>query len=454
MLFCFALELLITLCCFYFFFTVFETIPQAVLQSLLLFSGAFGSNISEVDVYISIASAVLNSIFQVLRLRLESIACHESFVEYCLQCLLARISWIPFYKDFTNLLTKGNTNNNMNGGSNGLNYNIRYSLPCGLSKYLSFKPKVDYDFSSATIQELINTMEITRGTSTDTTNSVSTAPTTTIARQESVGISRGGTFLSDENNDSNGNNNNGKIQINFGKSLRLLGFQDLFALFEACSNKEIKITGMSEESIYRLVTNAINISYHNKEDVRLLSNCKNEFGQSYLSVALSLSKSLNEGLIGSIISCLCNNEFNMNVTNKSNGETIIFDLIRNFDKTNLLNIMNTFVQQNDNKLFLNYHNMSGISPLYTAITNFKREKKLFGKIGGKDDFQDTDYEYMYQVLINNNVANASVNFPVAEQIVDPHNHNNNQSNNSNNNPKQNNTRNVMKSISLHSTVKA
>ena len=91
--------------CLFFFVAVFETIPQAVLQFLLLWH-VFGSSsgVTELDVYLSIISATLNCIFQILRLRLESQACNETFDQYCLECLMARISWIPFEKQILRFL--------------------------------------------------------------------------------------------------------------------------------------------------------------------------------------------------------------------------------------------------------------------------------------------------------------------------------------------------------------
>ena len=114
---------------------MFEAIPQTVLQSLLAF-GIFNTkqtnienkaDIDELSVYTSIFFALLNSIFQILRLRAESQAVREPFFQYCSQCLMARISWIPFKNEIASYLA-GDVDN----------YNDNYKL----DKYISYDIKV------------------------------------------------------------------------------------------------------------------------------------------------------------------------------------------------------------------------------------------------------------------------------------------------------------------------
>ena len=77
----------------------FETIPQVTLQVLLftdIIQGKGSTNITDQDLILSIGSAVLNTIVQLLRLKLESRAVKEAFIQYSLNCITARFGWIPF----------------------------------------------------------------------------------------------------------------------------------------------------------------------------------------------------------------------------------------------------------------------------------------------------------------------------------------------------------------------
>ena len=221
---------------------MFKTIPQATIQLLLLWNvfehddSLEPANVQPLDVYLSITTAILNSIFQVLRLRLESRACNETFNQYCLECLLARISWIPFEKHisaflngtsekdtqlnktFSNdvaILTEinaGSGETNINGNTSNpatkiINYNINYNYPCGISQTIGYAPKVEFDFSSMTIQKLISTINLSK------------------------------------------QDKNRHLQINFGKSLRLINFGNLMSLFESCVEKGIEIIGTYVSSL-------------------------------------------------------------------------------------------------------------------------------------------------------------------------------------------------------------
>ena len=151
--------------CFSVFSAVFETIPQGALQACLAFDiwKVADANISKIDVYWSIASAIANSLVQIIKLKLESRACHEKFLAYSLECLMARIGWIPFQKEITKILEKSQ---NMGFGIVGtqlfekaINYNIKYDLPFNLSKckflcpcLYKYQASLDFDFSTLTIQ--------------------------------------------------------------------------------------------------------------------------------------------------------------------------------------------------------------------------------------------------------------------------------------------------------------
>ena len=77
----------------------FETCPQVTLQAFLFFGlieGLYLTNITHSDLALSIGSATFNSIIQVYRLKKESEAAQETFVQYALNCITARFGWVPF----------------------------------------------------------------------------------------------------------------------------------------------------------------------------------------------------------------------------------------------------------------------------------------------------------------------------------------------------------------------
>ena len=77
----------------------FETIPQVTLQALLFFGVIKVGTLTEItdyDLILSISSAFINAVIQLSRLKLESGAVKETFVQYSLNCITARFGWIPF----------------------------------------------------------------------------------------------------------------------------------------------------------------------------------------------------------------------------------------------------------------------------------------------------------------------------------------------------------------------
>ena len=142
---------------------MFETIPQGVLQGYIAFGWLTldGADISKEDVYLSVISASVNSLVQVIKLKLESQACKEKFLAYSLECLMARIGWIPFQKQITKILEQSQNIGFYNFGTTDepINYQIKYDLPFGLSNYerlcpclYKYQSSVDFDFSSLTIK--------------------------------------------------------------------------------------------------------------------------------------------------------------------------------------------------------------------------------------------------------------------------------------------------------------
>ena len=74
-------------------FPVLFLVPQVTLQSLLFFGiiDVKLVGIETSDLVVSICAALLNSIGQIWRLKLESTAVEESFIEFCLYSVNGRV---------------------------------------------------------------------------------------------------------------------------------------------------------------------------------------------------------------------------------------------------------------------------------------------------------------------------------------------------------------------------
>ena len=89
----------------------------------------------------------------------EPKAVNEGFFTYVLECLSARIQWIPFKQKIARYLPD-ETIKNSEKDVYVINYQIMYKLPCLLGVCISYKPKVEFDFWALTINELISTFKL------------------------------------------------------------------------------------------------------------------------------------------------------------------------------------------------------------------------------------------------------------------------------------------------------
>eukprot|EP01084_Bolivina_argentea_P191474 328900_1 len=225
----------------------FETVPQVILQGLLFGSVIKGrelTGITDRDLILSIGSAVFNLIVQLFRLFLEKDAVKESFVQYAFNCMTARFAWVP-YKHILERMEKGN-----------INYNIQYNLPLitFITKYMKnkndnkslqvgYKHKkndvtygsVEYDFSANTVKSLISTIK---------------------------GLQYG---------------NN--INIEFGKSLRLLDVRSIISLMQACHDKGIQLPDIHKINWRQAFMNS---TYYEHKDISLFSHTFDESNKSLL----------------------------------------------------------------------------------------------------------------------------------------------------------------------------
>ena len=73
---------------------VFESLPQLTIQSMIVFQVIDTPKVietSKTEIYISIVSAALNSMFKIGTILIEASAVNETAVSYALMCAMARV---------------------------------------------------------------------------------------------------------------------------------------------------------------------------------------------------------------------------------------------------------------------------------------------------------------------------------------------------------------------------
>eukprot|EP01084_Bolivina_argentea_P168991 292967_1 len=289
----------------------FESLPQVVIQSLLFFSVIEGkefSGVTERGLIISISSALVNCIMQIIRLCFEKTAVRESFVEYAFNCISARFGWIPFQHQIEIL-----------DDSMEINYDITYDLPIitlltqllkdrndtqplqigykhGTKKTTT--SNVEFDFSSVTINKLISTIK----------NATSTS------RKQDV-----------KNRRSRARGPRIELLIKFGKSLRLLDVRSIISLMQTCSDKFIRLPDIHNTNW--------KLAFHNsamiKKDVRLHSNTFDNQNRSLL-ISLYLTGYDNNGNHDILKSFIRDHDVPINGQDDK-GNTVIHYMIKRRD---------------------------------------------------------------------------------------------------------------------------
>eukprot|EP01083_Nonionella_stella_P169254 573498_1 len=329
---------------------LFESIPQVTLQILLelnVIPGKQLAGIKSIELRISIATAMFNLITQISKLYFESVAVNERFVEYQLNAMMGRVSWVPFRlkvvklarnlqdeNEFkTNKRKHGHTSlcrklfsvryNDPNDDENTINYNIKYRIP--LISYFSrndILANVDYDFSVVTIGHLIATINQLQNTT--------------------------------------ASHHGAHISIKFHKSLKLLGIKEIVKLMEVCKRKNILLPDIAQCVDW---THSFSISSTiHQNDPRLATYCRDYNDRPLL---ISMYKTKYDAQY-SIFNSFLENDCPMNLKD-SNNETIVYHMIRNRDYKGLRILFEKQKEKNFEMNTLNFYNKAGISPLYLAL---------------------------------------------------------------------------------------
>eukprot|EP01084_Bolivina_argentea_P191475 328902_1 len=204
----------------------FETFPQVILQCLLYFSiipGIELTGITDDDLILSICSAGVNSVFQLIQLYAESIAVDESFIGYSLHCITAKFSWVPFVHkiyNYNKTVVDGHKsictciNNKWTAiqlekpAHNVINYNISYRYPL-ITMLTDTIRTMDYHFSVDTLNTLIAAIK-------------------TLKSSEQI-----------------------RLEITFGESLQLLGVRKIVSLMQVCSENNIVLCDIDNDTIWK-----------------------------------------------------------------------------------------------------------------------------------------------------------------------------------------------------------
>ena len=272
---------------------MFETLPQLILQGLLL-SNILGdknlTGVSNEEFTLSIVSAIVNSIAQICRLYLESRSVDESFVQYTLTCAQGRVGWLPFEHELIELINKNKYDNDLESNITVINYNIHYKIPLLSRIFGSLKVDMDFDFSSVTLRHLIATLSML---------------------DDSTG----------NNNSNNGKDTTPQVSIIFGKSLRLLSVQDILLLLRVCKLKNVLLPDIHDVDVINW-GHAIEISKEIGQDCRIIKHARNGHGKPLLSTFVDLPFDSQQK--ADMLQQLLKHDFDVNLQDTATGMLSFF----------------------------------------------------------------------------------------------------------------------------------
>eukprot|EP01084_Bolivina_argentea_P171886 297779_1 len=292
-----------------------ENMAQLAIQLLFAFNviSLSGTNVTNIDIAISLTSTIINFIFQYSRMHLESQAVRETYIQYALSCMIGRIGWIPFIgrikypskekcKDI-------------------IQYDKIKHKSCKITTTIS------YYFSEVTIRKLIDSL---------------------------VDI--------EEHNEYN-------IRLQFGSSCNYVNIQQMIQFLYSSQNK-IQIVDIGEINWDKCCQNSIE---NNNKDIRIITNAIASSGEPLLKLVFKYHETLvNDKLEFDhthliVFNKLLHNGINMNATDPFN-ETVTHFLIRN-GGTDGLYIRALTMIFNDRKLLktLNLNLISNISKNTAAM---------------------------------------------------------------------------------------
>jgi len=104
-------------------------------------------NIDTEVIILSLASAFVHGVLELIFLNLEAKACKTGFIHYFSICFTGRLGWVPFTNQFDSVSSGSDVDLN-----NVLDYDNMSSSLCGA------KMSVEFEFTDQTIQVLIKSL--------------------------------------------------------------------------------------------------------------------------------------------------------------------------------------------------------------------------------------------------------------------------------------------------------
>eukprot|EP01083_Nonionella_stella_P267987 905612_1 len=380
----------------------FETTPQLILQIILLWKGASSSGITPFDLGLSIASALLNSGIGTYRIKLESKAVNERFLQYALHCITSRFGWVPFqhiideFHDITvDTTSEIHTRHTVDHGhdrklsnpprkccdgclclclcskkantidasqttddSLELNYNLPYSLP--IITYLSGQRADKRNRKPCKIGRKKKISDETMGSvAFDFSETTIHHLISSIQSMHRAEI------------DTSGACNGKTIRILWGDSLRLLNVRDIVCLMQACRDKHIELPDIHKIDWKQAFSNSFDT------DPRLLSHTFDAEDRSLLiSLYLTRYHAKDYKILRTFVSTY---DAPIN-TRDAKGDTIMHHMIRNKDYDGIRAFLDSLqakqrfnfdAQNDDNRIVMHelirYFKTDGLTMLFGAI---------------------------------------------------------------------------------------
>eukprot|EP01083_Nonionella_stella_P089131 248668_1 len=385
----------------------FETVPQLILQTLL-FTAVIGvqdelTGVSSDVLMLSICSASFNFVIQTLRLKAESVAVRETFVQYSLHSITARFGWLPFKHLIKQSGARQKRTDNKSktccwrwcsfeiindDDEPTLDYRLRYRLPIvtAISEYsaksnntkelcvgrkLKYETPayglVEFDFSSGTVNELISAIK-------------------SISHHK----------------------RSCELSIVFGKSLRLLNVRDIITLMQACSQQKIDLPDIHEIEW----NDAFKNSAMTNTDARLLDNTFDDDDKPLLtSLYLTGYDADNHNILRSFVK---NYNVPINITDK-NGNTILHHMLHQNDDEAMNIILSSLKPhqrinvnaENDNGVIV-FHEIikqNGVNGFKMLLKSLKGKETINFQLQNKkgdtilhEIIRKNDYDEMQQIL--------------------------------------------------------
>ncbi|ETO32972.1 hypothetical protein RFI_04135 [Reticulomyxa filosa] len=369
--------------------------------------------VADRSLYLSIFAAVTNMVFQSVRMILEARTVHETWIEYMLNCVMARVDWTPYLHEIDEVRLKAQFR-----GTDKI-HKIDYN-EMGVWKLCAwFGSTMDYDFSEISIEFNFCNMHIYK------------YMYTYIKLAASVLLLDQGTSQE-------------WMEIHMSKACGLVGVHALIQLLQACK-KRVVLKDIDDPGKFPWQS-CINLTAKQGRDIRIGAYAYMISNAQPLLIAL-----LNSGFDpeGRIFRLLLRNGtytytymymwffffFNLNISEiktttttttttttdidpnllDENGQSVVFHLVEQMNHKGLEKLFE-ISKKKKRRVFLNFTDRNGFTPLYYALQVHQQERLRFHK-------RQQQARYEQRPVIDTPDTDTNVNLPsgrVAVDLLVPH----------------------------------